>query len=128
MRKFTVALAAILMALSIPVPAKSQNNVWVFITTFEGVAVSWRWRQELRNQYISELKFENTNSHRVEIHVTAAFVCEDGSKEVENEQMDTIGPGATKGGQWAGYFWYPCGGTRPPNQGGFEDFAVKHLR
>jgi len=128
MKKIVLAVLCGLMMVSFVNTSKAQNNVWVFVKTFEGVSVYWRWRQELKDQYISELKFENNNSYKVEFSFTPYFVCDDGREHTESAQMDTIAPYGKKGGQWEGYLYYPCDGKRPPRSGGYKNLTVKRVQ
>ena len=128
MKKYLLILFAIGMIFSFSSAASAQNSGWIYVGTHQGVSVHWRYRQELKDQYISELKFDNTNGYKVEISVKSRFVCASGEEVIGIGQMDTIAANDSKGGQWAGYFYYPCGGTKPPRSGGFKDFTVKRLQ
>ena len=125
MKKTILTIGFFLMLFAFAEESKAQNNTWIFVESYKGVNVYWRYRQELKDQYISELKFENKNSYKVEIKVLPSFFCQDGTRKDYSEMMDTIAGYGTKAGQWEGYAWYPCDGTRPPSKGGFKSFSVK---
>jgi hypothetical protein len=113
------------ISLIVGMEAYAQNNEWIYIKDYEGISISWRWRQELKDQYISELKFDNNNSYKVDITFIPHFVCADGTDHIETGMTHTIAPGGKKGGQWDGLFFYPCKGIRPPRYGGYKNLIVK---
>ena len=127
MKKFRFAFITLFTVLCIADTAMPQNNVWIYIKDYQGVGVYWRYRQELKDQFISELKFENRNGYKVEVSVSPQFTCEDGTVTNESSQMFNIKSNGTQGGQWAGLFYYPCGGKRPPRSGGYSRLTVKQV-
>lgn len=104
---------------------KAQNNTWIYINSSGGVSVYWRYRQELKDQYISEMRFENRNAYKVYVSVTPSFFCTDGHEEPQSSAGFDIRPMGEQAGQWAGLFWYPCGGKNPPRSGGYRSISVK---
>lgn len=99
---------------------------WRYINSYKGVDVYWRYRKEAyATKYICELKFENTNSYKVEVSFKARFICADGSETIDNGNLITVGANSSKGGQLAGLWWYPCDDGRAPAKGGYTDMDVK---
>ena len=120
--KAIVACLAGLLAL--PAASFAQNNVWHPVQGAGGVDVAWRWRQELKDQFIAELKFQNRNPYKVDVSFRAYFVCNDGREVIDSGSTISVNPNGETGGQWAGLFWYPCPGERP-RVGGYRDLRVR---
>src|SRR5215831_14498973 len=118
MKYYVMVVIVLLSALSFTNSVLPQNNVWIYIKDYQGVGVYWRYRQELKDQYISEMKFVNHNSYKVEVSVKPEFICASGSREEETSMMFNIRANGEQAGQWAGLFWYPCDGKQPPRSGG----------
>jgi len=127
MKKLTITFIAVLFALSLANNVTAQNNVWQPVGNSSNVWVSWRYRQELKNQYVSEFGFENKNNYKVEVSVQLSFICHNGTEEKAGSFLFTIKPLGKHSGQWAGLFWYPCGGATPPAGGRYRDLIVKTM-
>jgi hypothetical protein len=113
-----------IMVMSIDFSAEAQSSEWGYIGASGGVSVYWRYRKELKDQYISELKFVNGNSYKVKISFNAYFTCADGTGYNESGQTIYIAAESEKAGQWSGLMYYPCGGTLPPKTGGYKKLIV----
>jgi len=125
MQKHFQKLSILFLSLFIIVlECTAQDNQWRYIKDYEGVSVYWRYRQELKDQYISELKFVNNNSFKIEISFKPYFVCANGNEHKESAQMFTLQSGASAAGQWKGLYYYPCGGSQVPRSGGFREMRV----
>lgn len=123
--KLILVVGMILGAVNVYAAKYRNDNVWMHAGDWNGVSVYWRFRQELSDQFIAELKFENHNPYKVSVSFKSEFYCPNGSGPVvDSGQEVDIKAGATVGGQWAGLFWYPCPGV-PPSRGGYQNMIVK---
>lgn len=106
----------------------SNDGYWSSVGTFEGVEVSWRWRKELKEQYISELRFRNITQQDLDITFQASFVDWTGAEHTEGGQRFRLKAGSQRAGQWSGKFYYPGDTTRPPQRGGIRNMVIKSAR
>jgi hypothetical protein len=128
MRKSAPKILFILFAIVLVVNAKAQNNVWNSIKEIDGVMMYWRYRMELRDQYICELKFENNNSYDVSVSFKAHFVCANGHDFLSAQDFTTVKANNKKAGQWDGLSYYPCeNATEPPGMGGLRNITIKKV-
>ncbi len=106
--------------------AQNQTGKWVFDVNKDGVEVYARWRQELSDQFIAELKFVNTNDYKVDVTFEPLYTCPDGSEYNGGGNLITLKAGQEKHGDWAGLFDYPCKKTAP-KKGGVKSITVKKI-
>lgn len=98
---------------------------WRYINSYKGIDVYWRYRKEAyATKYICELKLENTNSYKVQIRFKPRFICANGNEYVGTSNGLTISANSSKGGQYAGLWWYPCEDGKAPAKGGYIDMDV----
>ncbi|MDZ4846929.1 MAG: hypothetical protein SH857_15445 [Chitinophagales bacterium] len=117
----------VIVMLAFTFVSNAQSDAWTSIKTYSGVSIYWRYRQELKDQYRSELKFTNNNSYDVEISFIPVFACSDGSDYRESGQSLSVIAGGTKAGEWEGLGYYVCKGLKPPRNGGYEKLYVKRV-
>ncbi len=104
------------------------DNQWTFVGEFDGLRVSWKYRRELKDQYESALRFENTNSYTVTVDYEPWFITADGEEYTEGGMRFSLGAGQIKSGNSGGAFFYVRDGNgdaaQPPRAGGVKNLTV----
>lgn len=99
-----VLVAVCLTVLGLPRRAAAQWSEWEYRGQRDGVSYYIQWNVEAK-EFV--LKFENGNSHAVNVSYSVHARCNDGT-EWHEEAGVPMRPNETVGGELAGLFYYPC--------------------
>lgn len=115
----------IIFLLVIGTSFNSIAQEWRYINTYNGIDVYWRYTKDpYATKYMCELKLENTNSYRVNVSFKPRFICADGNEKIDSKTIISIAANSSKGGQYAGLWWYPCRDGIVPSKGGYIEMYV----
>ncbi len=128
MKKFNLIFITLATLITFSSMAQAARD-WTYIGQHAGVRVYWDTYEEIRDQWCTVLKIENTNSYPVEVRWNASFTAADGRDHTESGQMTTIKAHSSQSGNWHGMFYYVRDrngdSDRPPRAGGYRNFSVR---